>query len=115
MAERVEGLSQLEGDSTHSRPGQRKRHETPPNLALIAALIIAAIMTLLGLVGLEQYRGAREQAAAVSQAFGQANARALTAQVWVTHVEDLLDLAESLIQREPPILTPAERARFLGE
>jgi WD40 repeat protein len=79
MAERVEGLSQLERDSTQSRPGQRKRHEKPPNFVLIAALVIAAIMTLFGLVGLQGYQGAREQAAAVSQALGQANARALTA------------------------------------
>ena len=38
-----------------------------------------------------------------------------TARVWVAHVEGLLDLAGSLIQREPPALTKAERGRFLGE
>jgi WD40 repeat protein len=38
-----------------------------------------------------------------------------SARVWIAQVEDLLDMAESLIQREPPILTPEERQRFLGE
>jgi hypothetical protein len=57
MAERVEGLSQLERDSTQSKPVQRKRHyEKPPNLVLIAALVIAAIMTLFGLIGLRRYQ-----------------------------------------------------------
>ena len=39
----------------------------------------------------------------------------LTARVWMARIEDLLDLSERLVQREPPILTPKERARFLGE
>ena len=38
-----------------------------------------------------------------------------TARIWVAHIEDLLDLAESLIQREPPVFTLEERQRFLGE
>jgi len=38
-----------------------------------------------------------------------------TARVWIARIEDLLALAESLIQREPPTFTPEERQRFLGE
>ncbi len=38
-----------------------------------------------------------------------------TARVWVARVEDLLELAEFLVQREPPTLTQVERERFLGE
>jgi WD40 repeat protein len=35
-----------------------------------------------------------------------------TARVWLVSIEDLLKLAESLIQREPPTFTPEERVRF---
>jgi hypothetical protein len=34
-----------------------------------------------------------------------------TARIWLS-IEDLLQLAESLIQREPPIFTGEERRRF---
>lgn len=37
----------------------------------------------------------------------------LTARIWTARIEDLLDLAESLIQRDPPVFTPEERERFL--
>lgn len=35
-----------------------------------------------------------------------------TARLWVARIEDLLALAGSLIQREPPIFTEEERRRF---
>jgi WD40 repeat protein len=38
-----------------------------------------------------------------------------TVRIWIASIDDLLVTAESLIQREPPILTLEERQRFLGE
>ena len=35
-----------------------------------------------------------------------------TARIWDAAIEDLLDEAKRLIQRDPPLLTPEERRRY---
>jgi WD40 repeat protein len=35
-----------------------------------------------------------------------------TVRVWLADVGALLNLADSLIQRDPPVLTPEERQRY---
>jgi WD40 repeat protein len=39
----------------------------------------------------------------------------LSVRIWIADIQDLMDAAESLVQRQPPILTPEERERFPGE